>query len=405
MSLLDDELLTAQALRTLGTAGAGGAEPGEVLTALRALRGTDLDAWHAAWTNAGERALLLAERAGDRAAARHAYLRAGNYFRTAGVMALSPATWTRARAADARQREHFSQAFELLDVPAQRLHVPFEGGTLPGWFFPAADDDRRRATVVLTGGYDGPCEELFLLTGAAALERGYNVLAFDGPGQGAALFEHDLRMRPDWETVVAAVLDLAVEHPAVDPDRIALIGLSLGAHLAPRAASAEPRLAALIADCGAFDLHEAFLSRLPGPLAAGLRDDRRWARRTAAAAAPRLAAKPTAGWALRRGMLVHGAATPLEYLDALREYTLRDRAERITCPTWVCNAENDDIGASAPELVADLRCRHAFVQFKAADGAGDHCEAGARALYHATSFDWLDALLQPRASWLSTIHA
>ncbi len=130
MSLLDDELLAAQALRTLGTAGAGGAEPGEVLTALQALRGVDLDAWYAAWTTAGERALLLGERGGDRAAARHAYLRAGNYFRTAGVMALSHATRTRARAADVRQREHFSQAFELLDVPAQRLHIPFEGGTL-----------------------------------------------------------------------------------------------------------------------------------------------------------------------------------------------------------------------------------------------------------------------------------
>lgn len=79
-------------------------------------------------------------------------------------------------------------------------------------------------------------------------------------------------------------------------------------------------------------------------------------------------------------MFVHGASTPLECLDALREFTLRDRAERITCPTRVCNAEHDDIGASAPQLVADLRCRHAFVQFKAADGAGDHCEAGSRAL-------------------------
>ena len=263
MTLLDDELLSAQALRTLGTAGAGGAEPGEVLTTLRALRGTDIDAWYAAWTIAGERAQLLAERAGDRAAARHAYLRAGNYFRTAGVMSLSHATRSRAHAADVRQREQFSVVFQLLDVPAQRLRIPFEGGTLPGWFFPAAADDRLRATVILTGGYDGPCEELFLLTGAAALERGYNVLAFDGPGQGAALLEHDLRLRADWEVVVGAVLDPAVEHRAVDPDRIALIGLSLGAQLAPRAASAEPRLAALIADCGAYDLHEAFLSRLP----------------------------------------------------------------------------------------------------------------------------------------------
>ena len=395
MSLLDDALLDAQVLRTLGTAAAGGAEPGECLAALRVLRGTDLGAWYTAWSRAGERTLRLAASAGDRTAARRAHLRAANYFRTAGVMSLASATLPRAVEADARARASFSRAFELLDVPAQRLRIPFEGGTLPGWFFRAG---AGRPTVLLTGGYDGPCEELYLLTGAAALERGYNVLAFDGPGQGAALFEHGLRMRPDWETVVGAVLDHAIDHLAIDPERIALIGLSLGAHLGPRAASAEPRLAALIADCGSFDLYEAFLSRLPAPLATGLRADRRWARTAAATLGSRLAAKPTAGWALRRGMLVHGVSTPLEYLDALRDYTLRGRAELIACPTWICNASNDDIGASAPELVARLRCPHTFVTFTAADGAGDHCEAGARSAYHAASFGWLDgALATPTA--------
>ena len=93
------------------------------------------------------------------------------------------------------------------------------------------------------------------------------MLAFDGPGQGAALLQRGLVLRPDWENVVAPVVDYALTRPEVDPARIALIGLSLGAHLAPRAASVEHRLAACIADCGAFDLYAGFLARLPGPLA------------------------------------------------------------------------------------------------------------------------------------------
>jgi hypothetical protein len=108
-----------------------------------------------------------------------------------------------------------------------------------------------------------------------------------------------------------------------------------------------------------------------------------------------LSKKATAGWALRRGMLVHGVADPLAFVEAAREYTLAGRAEQIRCPTWVCNAEGDDIGASAPQLVEALICPKTFVRFTVAEGAGDHCEAGARALYHARSFGWLDELLHP----------
>ena len=79
----------------------------------------------------------------------------------------------------------------------------------------------------------------------------------------------------------------------------------------------------------------------------------------------------------------------------LRHYTLRERAASIRCPTWVCNAEGDDISASAPRLVEALTSEKAFVHFTAAEGAGDHCEVGARELYHQRSFGWLDAHLEP----------
>lgn len=49
-------------------------------------------------------------------------------------------------------------------------------------FLASVADPGRRATVILVGGYDSTAEELYLLDGAAALARGYHVLAFDGPG-------------------------------------------------------------------------------------------------------------------------------------------------------------------------------------------------------------------------------
>jgi alpha-beta hydrolase superfamily lysophospholipase len=296
----------------------------------------------------------------------------------------------------AQQTAAFRSGAALLEQAPEILEIPYEGTTLPGYFFRAGPGGVARATVVLTGGYDGTAEELYFANGAAALARGYNVLAFDGPGQGAALLQRGLVMRPDWEAVIAPVVDYLETRPDVDPARVALMGLSLGGYLAPRAASAEHRLAACIADCGSFDLFAAAIRRVPGPLAAGLTPGHSVAATVLRRALEALAGKPTAGWAMRRGQLVHGIATPLDYLLALREYSLKGRAAQITCPVLVCDAEGDDISASAPALFESLTCRKQYIHFTAAEGAGDHCEAGARTLFHARSFAWLDGLLSPR---------
>lgn len=395
---MGDELLDAQLLRAVGAALYDGADLGECLHAAKAVRGVDLDSWHDAWLALAERLAALAraeERAGHLVSARSAYLRASTYFRTAGVMLFAVPVDPRHATGNLRQTEMFRRGAALMSHPPEVLEIPFEKTTLPGYFFRPDSDPRPRATVVLTGGYDGTCEELYFFNGAAALARGYNVLAFDGPGQGAALLQQGMTMRPNWGSVITPVIDYAVSRPDVDPKRLALIGLSLGAHLAPRAASREHRLAALIADCGSYDLQAALLTRLPAPLAARYSAGHRGARIVLAAILKVVARKPIAGWALRRGQLVHGLTSPMAYLDALGDYTLAGHAQQIACPTWVCNAEDDDIGASAPKLVAALDVDSVFVQFTAAEGAGDHCEQGARTLYHARSFGWLDNLLQP----------
>jgi hypothetical protein len=169
--------------------------------------------------------------------------------------------------------------------------------------------------------------------------------------------------------------------------------LSLGAHLAPRAAGHEHRLAALVADCGTFDMFQSFLSRLPEQMRQPFEDGDQTVQAQVGEMLEGMASHPTQGWSLRRGMQVHGADTPLEYVLMTKDYTLRGHAEQITCPTFVSNAENDPIGATAPELVAALKVPHEFVTFRADEGAGDHCEAGARLLYDARMYGWLETAL------------
>jgi hypothetical protein len=92
---------------------------------------------------------------------------------------------------------------------------------------------------------------------------------------------------------------------------------------------------------------------------------------------------------LRRGQLVHGAADPILYLLALRDYSLKDRARTITCPVFVCNAEGDDISKSAPQLAGALTGDKEFVTFTAAEGAGDHAkQAHACSITHDRSAGW-----------------
>lgn len=388
-----DDLLDAQALRAAGTAAYGGADVGECLATARRVRGTDLSSWHREWTATAHRAERLAEQAlaaGQSETARLANFRASTYYRTAGVMLMGVPVDQRLLESNTAQMRMFRAGAELLATPPEILEIPYENTTLPGYFFAVDSSGAPRPTVLLLGGYDGTVEELYFLNGAAALARGYNVLAFDGPGQGGALLQQGLVLRPDWDKVVTPVLDFAIARSDVDAQRVALIGLSLGAHLGPRAAAGEHRLAALIADCGSYDMFAAALERIPGPLSRGFAERSRRTTKVVTRILSSVAGKPTAGWALRRGQLVHGVDGPAAYLDALRDYTLEPYAGSITCPTLVCNAEGDDISSSAPLLVDALTSSHQHLLFTDTDGAADHCEAGARVLYHALSFDWLD---------------
>ena len=59
----------------------------------------------------------------------------------------------------------------------------------------------------MNNGSDGQNVDMLAQGGLAALERGYNVVIFEGPGQGSQLFLHDVPFRPDWENVITPIVD------------------------------------------------------------------------------------------------------------------------------------------------------------------------------------------------------
>jgi pimeloyl-ACP methyl ester carboxylesterase len=201
-------------------------------------------------------------------------------------------------------------------------------------------------------------------------------------------------MRPDWENVVGPVVDYALRRPEVDPERIALMGWSFGSYLAPRAASAEHRLAACIADPGLWDLLEAMKARFSA-LPKNVLD--KFPDVDPAVLEPfveHIRTTPALRWAIvQRAFWVHGIDSLSEYMRISQDYSLKEVAGHIRCPTLLTWAESDPLSWNAERIYGSLRCPKEMIRFTDVEGAGDHCEAKARTLFHQRAFDWLDDTL------------
>ena len=378
----------------------GGADLGEVQAVARAVGDGDDGAFYGAWTAAGERLAAEAETAlaaGRRISARELFLRASCAFAASYHPIYGEPVDPRLLAAFRRQIAAFDQALALSDPPVAPLRIPFETTSLPAYLIPAAGHaDEVRPLLILTNGYDATVTDMYFASAVAASRRGYHCLLFDGPGQGEMLYEHGVRLRPDWEAVVSAVVDLALTLPMVDPARIALSGWSLGGYLAPRAASGEPRLAACIADPGQPGLADAirgFMVEFGVPPEA-MTDLGKVDQEILDGLGQAVAADRKLRWSIvQRGFWVHGVDNLRDYLRSAEQFTMERRAELIRCPTLITLAEDDPLSAGAQAFFDALRCPKELIRFGTQDGAGDHCEVFNRSRLNRSVLDWLDGVL------------
>jgi alpha-beta hydrolase superfamily lysophospholipase len=392
-----------ETVRSFGTIDYGGADFGEVLVISEQITERDYRSWYDAYLAAADRIAAEADdalRSGHRVSARDGLLRASNYYRSADFFLQGhPDDPPHYHAYD-RSVECFRQAAALFTVPVQPVAIPYETTTLPGYFYPAGDPAVPRPLVITHTGYDGTAEEMHFLGAAAGGERGYNVLAFDGPGQGGPIRNQGMVMRPDWENVVGPVIDFALTLPGIDDERIVLWGVSLGGLLAPRAAAFEHRLAALVAVDGVYDMGltiRRYAGEIPD-LEQRLRADTD--PELDAEYERLIAANPGMQWATRQGQWVFGAPTPRKASAAQLDYNLRDGiAEKIACPALICDAANDLFFQGQAKLLFDhLTCPRTFLEFTAEEGADAHCQVGAARLAMARIYNWLDDTLPSRTA-------
>jgi pimeloyl-ACP methyl ester carboxylesterase len=192
-----------------------------------------------------------------------------------------------------------------------------------------------------------------------------------------------------------------VGRPDVDEDRIALWGVSLGGYLAPRGAAYEPRITALVADAGTYDVGQTLLANLQngGEADANLTEVelQEWLQTDPVEfnSAMRTAMAHDTGirWLNENGMFVFDAGSPAQFWAKWMDFSLVGIAEEIRCPTLVCAGATDHLdpdGAQAKALYDHLTCERELLVFSDDYGAGSHCQFGAFAQSFAARFDWLD---------------
>ncbi|MFC2069254.1 alpha/beta hydrolase [Chloroflexota bacterium] len=127
-----------------------------------------------------------------------------------------------------------------------KYEVPYHDAFLPAMRIQPAGTEKR-GTLVLHGGNDSFIEEIYPVIRYFS-DHGFEVIAFEGPGQGAALKKYGLTLNIEWEKPTKAILDY------FKLDGVTILGISMGGWLCLRAAAFEPRIKRVIPWSVSFDV-------------------------------------------------------------------------------------------------------------------------------------------------------
>ena len=220
-------------------------------TAQAALAGDDgVDAFFDTWIAMAERVEGMAD---DERSAGHVESAAAKYRRACAYLI----TAERMQANDYPPREQayaamlraFARHVECSGEPCEMVDIPYAGGHYPALFCSAATrDNPAPPCMVFCNGLDSVKEMVFLVGLPAALRaRGISCLIVDQPGVGGALRLNKLPAIVETEIWAGKAVDWLETRADVAPDRIGMMGWSLGGYYAPRAAAFEKRFKLCVA--------------------------------------------------------------------------------------------------------------------------------------------------------------
>lgn len=281
-----------------------------------------------------------------------------------------------------RYRDLFDAGFAHLG--AVRHDVPYSGAFLPAYRL-APPAGVATGTVLIHGGFDSLIEE-FVAIWQRIAHAGFDVIAFDGPGQGGARRLADLTFDHDWEKPVGAVLD----HFGIR--QAGLVGISMGGYWALRAAAFEHRIDRVVSWPPVYDWLLRAPQVLRRPARAMLRQ-RAFMRQSIRVRA-RLVA--TLGLVVDQALFNIGSNDPADIVDWFLGMNPDHLGSgRVTQDVLLMVGEHDAFQPpklAQAQAAALVNARSLAVRtFTRAEQADQHCQMGNLALACAVVTQWLGA--------------
>jgi alpha-beta hydrolase superfamily lysophospholipase len=224
--------------------------PETVESVLGEVRG--LGDWMAAWNRAAQRHLSEARRAEtDGRWQESAVFRRNAAMCYHAAHLITDTDQRTLRALRSSAATVFSQAIPRLMADTRKVAIRWRTVQLPAYLAkPSEIPPTGAPVVVMLNGATTTKEEL-LLWADPFLERGLAVMALDWPGTGEAFDAGRITSRCDDFT--DGLFGLLAQEPDLNGDRVALLGFSLGAAVAVRAAASDRRIDACVAVTGPYD--------------------------------------------------------------------------------------------------------------------------------------------------------
>jgi pimeloyl-ACP methyl ester carboxylesterase len=369
----DNYRWSAAYVNMLGRGHYGGSDISELHKIGRLLEGHvgDDAAWYDAFVKVADEVSGHADefRASDHpVSAAPFYLRASHYYQM-GERFRTPKD-EKALATYQRSIDCFHQFVEQTDLEIEIVEVPFEGGSMPGYFVHAQNaKPGRTPCVVFFDGLDVTKEILFVMGTPELIKRGISVLLVDGPGTGEAIRFRNMALRHDYDRAGSACIDYLETRPDVEPKKIGIVAVSLGGYYAPRCASLEPRFAACIAWGAIWDYQAVWKRRIEAQFNASM---------------------SVPGHHI---MWILGTDSLDDALQRLEKFKLDGVVQQMRCPFLLCHGEDDEqIPLKDAQALFDA-CGSAdktFRVFTSEEGGAQHCQRDYLPLGCAVMWNWFE---------------
>ena len=352
---------SVQTQRLISQVAYGGADYFDAAEAAGQIEPGNPESWQTEWQRLGETAEARAREAAaagrDVTAMRH-FFHAGSYYRQSDFFL--PGRDRRKRDLFERTKACFLEAAKRHTPPIEQIEVTCGDEVYAGYFHAPLAGSARLPAVLMIGGADSLAEELFILTGPELARRGIALMLVDTPGRGSTLRLKGIPTRADYEIPVRAATDYLLDRPEVDPDRVGIMGISMGGYYAPRAAAFDPRFKAMALWCGCFDILRDLYAFYPP-----IQGQMQW---------------------------IAGVDSDAEAREKFAHFNLTGMAGQITCPALISHAKGDTLmdTQGAVELYEKISSTDKELKlWEVDDGGAVHCNWDSLTVVLPYMLDWL----------------